>query len=60
MRTEAAQVVHTVVTTTATGVTVATLLGWLPLLAAGLASIWYVIIILEKILNKPVHRWFRK
>ena len=59
MRTEAAQAIHTAVTVSATSVTVATILTWLPPMAALFAIVWYVIIITEKIINKPIHRWFR-
>ena len=60
MKCHAAQAIHTWCTGIATGVTVATIFGWLPAIAAFLASIWYVIIIIEKVIDKPVHRWFRQ
>jgi len=60
MQTELAQMAHTTTTLAATSITIATIIGWLPNIAAGFAVIWYIILIIEKRSGKPMVKWFRK
>jgi hypothetical protein len=48
---------HTASTVAANGITLATILGWLPHIAAILGICWYVILIIEKKTNRPMHTW---
>ena len=51
------QGVQTVITGGAVGSTIATYIGWLPDIAGGFAILWFVLLIIEWLVNK---KWQKK
>jgi hypothetical protein len=53
------QVAKTAADATAHGAVIATLLGWLPSIAAIFSIIWLTIQIIERVVGKPFHELLR-